>query len=388
MSIKSISTKILYAAYFFFSWAIGFTAYSNSTVVEIINGRESVGVIYGISAAFSLVLSTWLVPKLLKNLGNRKTIGLAIILKIIAILGIKFLVSPILFGASFILFLASQVLIAFGFDIFFEHNTKKEKAVETRGIMVALQHVGRMMGPILAAFLTVSYGIRAPYDISLILIAIAGVLVYISTKDFIDKPHVSSSFINSIRTVFKRPALRKSLSSILLLQIFYALMVTFTPIYLADVVGLDPKNMGLIFTVMLTPFVILGYPIGKKIDNGASGRVMARYGLFIMAVTTLLIPFVETKSIIIWIAILLLSRVGAVILETAGDGIFFRTINEEETELLGIMRDMQPVGYFIASLIAVIVLLFGNITHIFYAVGIVLVLGIITTRKNKHYANQ
>jgi predicted MFS family arabinose efflux permease len=188
--------------------------------------------------------------------------------------------------------------------------------------------------------------------------------------------------------IWNRADIRKPLTSILLLQIFYALMVTFVPIYLADIIGIEPKSLGIMFTVMLLPFVLLGYPIGKSLDKGTSGRRAAQYGLIIMIITTLAFPFIQTKSIIIWGLVLLISRIGAVILETAGDGIFFRSIKEEETELLGIMRDMQPMGYFIASLVGVIVLSIGTINDIFYAIGAILILGIITTYKKKTYANQ
>jgi MFS family permease len=388
MNLKDTYTKILYAAYFFFSWAIGFTAYSNSKVIESINGRESIGVIYGLAAAITLILSTWVIPNIIKLLGNRRTIGLAIILEILSILGISYIDTPWLFGFSFILFLSTQVLISFNFDIFFEHNTKRENSAEARGLVVALQHVGRMLGPIMAAFLTVQIGLKAPYSVSLILMTSCGILLYFATLNFKDKAYVPVSVFKSIKTIKERPAVRKSLLSILLLHIFYALMVTFVPIYLGDVKGLNPESLGLLFTIMLTPFVVLGYPIGKHIDSGASGRIMARYGLFILAITTFIFPFIETSSLIIWGSILLLSRVGAVILETAGEGIFFKAIKEEESELLGVMRDMQPIGYFIASLVSVITLMFGSVKDIFYIVGIILVLGIISTNKKKVYANK
>lgn len=384
MNLSSLSTKLLYTAYFFFSWAIGFTAYSNSTVIESINGRSGVGFIYGISSALALLLATWVIPQIISRIGNRKTAGLAIILKILAAVGIKFFANPVLFGICFIVFLAAQILISFSFDIFFEHSSSKDSSAKTRGSMVALQHVGRMLGPIIAAVITVNMGIKAPYFVLMVLMVISGILLYFATSKFKDKHYVPGSIINSFDTIKSRPAVRKSLMSLLMLHIFYALMVTFTPIYLADVKGIDPESLGIIFTIMLTPFVLLGYPIGKQLDSGASGRTMARNALIIMSIATFVFPFIESSSIVVWGAILLISRVGAVMLETAGDGIFFKNINEEETELLGIMRDMQPLGYFIASFISVIVLSIGTINHIFYVVGLILVLGIISTKKHKH----
>ncbi len=388
MNFKSIYTRILYLSYFFFSWGIGFTVYSNSKVIEIINGRDYIGIVYGLSAALSLILSTWVTPHLIKFLGNRKTVSLAIILSLISLIGIMHSYDKLLTAISFILFFASQILISFSFDVFFEHNTLKGNSAQARGLLVSLQHIGRMLGPMIAAIMTYNSGLRAPYKISFLLLILTGILLFLGTKKFKDRSYSPRSLLSSIRMIWNRADIRKPLTSILLLQIFYALMVTFVPIYLADIIGIEPKSLGIMFTVMLLPFVLLGYPIGKSLDKGTSGRRAAQYGLIIMIITTLAFPFIQTKSIIIWGLVLLISRIGAVILETAGDGIFFRSIKEEETELLGIMRDMQPMGYFIASLVGVIVLSIGTINDIFYAIGAILILGIITTYKKKTYANQ
>ncbi len=388
MNLNSIYTKILYVAYFFFSWGIGFTVYSNSKVIEIVTGRESIGIVYGISAALSLVLSTWATPRIITLLGNRKSVGIAIILSLLSLAGISLLSNGFLVAVSFILFFASQILISFSFDVFFEHNTLKQSSAQARGIVVALQHIGRMLGPMLAAVITVRAGIQAPYKISFILLAVTGIFLYIATKTFKDKSYIPISLINSIKVIVKRPDILKPLTSILLLQIFYALMVAFVPIYLLDVQGIDSRSLGILFTIMLLPFVLLGYPIGKSLDKGSSGRRAARYGLIIMSITTFMFPLIHTKSLLVWGIILVISRIGAVILETAGEGIFFRSIREEETELLGIMRDMQPVGYFIASCIGIIVLLIGSLSAIFYVIGVILIIGIITTHKKKIYAHK
>lgn len=388
MNFTNIYTKILYISYFFFSWGIGFTVYSNSKVIEIINGRENIGIIYGASAALSLILSTWVTPHLIKFLGNRRTMGLSILLSLVSLIGIGFAFDPLLSGISFILFFASQILISFGFDVFFEHNTIKGSAVRVRGTIVALQHIGRMLGPMIAAIVTYNLGLRAPYKISFILLVITGITLYFATIKFKDKNYPIANFFSSMKKILKRPDLRKPLTSVLLLQIFYALMVAYVPIYLGDVLGIDAKSLGIMFTIMLIPFVVLGYPVGRILDTGISGRRVAQFGLILMTIATLSFPFIKTQSVLIWIIILLISRIGAVILETAGEGIFFRSIKEEETELLGIMRDMQPLGYFIASLVGIIVLSIGTITDIFYVIGIILIIGIIITSKNKTYAHK
>lgn len=388
MNLHSIYTKILYVAYFFFSWGIGFTVYSNSKVIEIVTGRESIGIIYGASAALSLILSTWVTPHLISFLGNRKTVILAILLGLLSLLGIGYLDNGFFVAISFIVFFASQILISFSFDVFFEHNTLKINSAQERGMVVSLQHVGRMLGPMIAALITVSFGIQAPYKVTFLLFIITGILLYSATSQFKDKAYTPISLFNSLKVIVNRSDVRKPLTSILLLHIFYSLMVAFVPIYLLDTIGLDVRSLGILFTIMLLPFVLLAYPIGKRLDTGSSGRRAAQYGLIIMTFATFAFPIIHTKSLIIWGTILVISRIGAVMLETAGEGIFFRNIKEEETELLGIMRDMAPLGYFIGSLVGIIVLSVGNLSHIFYAIGIILIIGIITTYKKKIYANK
>ena len=387
MNLKSIYTRLLYISYFFFSWGIGFTVYSNSRVIESINGRESVGIIYAIAAGMSLVFSTWITPSAIKILGNRRVAGLAIMLELLAIVGIRYFENPMLFAVSFMLFLIAQILISFSYDIFFEHNTLKDNSGRARGLVVSLQHIGRMLGPAFAAAISISYGVRIPYQISFILILITGFFLFFATKNFKDKSYVPNSFITSVKAILKRPELRKPIMSILLLQTFYGLMVTFVPIFLAENRNMSAESLGMLFTIMLSPFVVLSYPIGKSLDNGASGRLAARYGLIIMILSTVLFPILDTSLVLVWAIVLIASRLGAAILETAGEGIFFKNIKEEETELLGIMRDMQPVGYFIAAFVGVIALLIGPIDYIFYIVAIILTVGVFLTHKKVKHEN-
>ena len=138
--------------------------------------------------------------------------------------------------------------------MFFEHNTLKGNSAQARGLLVSLQHIGRMLGPMIAAIITYNSGLRAPYKISFLLLILTGILLFLGTKKFKDRSYSPRSLLSSIKIIWRRADIRKKpLTSILLLQIFYALMVTFVPIYLADIIGIEPKSLGLMFTVMLLP---------------------------------------------------------------------------------------------------------------------------------------
>ena len=113
MNLSNTYTKLLYLAYFFFAWGIGFTVYSNSQFIEIATSESSVGIIYGISAMLSLFLSSWVTPHLIKKLGNKKTIAIALLACFLSLVGISYFVNPLIISICFIFFFAAQILIFF-----------------------------------------------------------------------------------------------------------------------------------------------------------------------------------------------------------------------------------------------------------------------------------
>lgn len=165
-------------------------------------------------------------------------------------------------------------------------------------------------------------------------------------------------------------------------------MVTYTPIFLLETLRVQEDSLGLLFTIMLLPFVIFGYPIGKKLDSGISARRTARLGLILMALTTIVLGNIQSAEILVIGTLLLISRVGAVLLETAADTLFFKSIEEEESDLMGIMRDMQPIAYFVGGILGTGILLFGDIRYIFYTIGVILSIGYIITYKRKQHATK
>ncbi|MBD3359492.1 MAG: MFS transporter, partial [Candidatus Buchananbacteria bacterium] len=159
--------------------------------------------------------------------------------------------------------------------------------------------------------------------------------------------------------LLKRPNLEKIFYLMFLLQFFYAVMVIYTPIYLNQTIGLPWDQLGIIFTVMLIPFILIEYPAGYLADKYWGEKELLTIGLFIIIISLILIFLVETKSIIIWALLLFLTRIGASLLEIMSDTYFFKKINHNDIALINSYRSTRPLAYIFAPFI------FGLILYIF-----------------------
>jgi MFS family permease len=379
---------LLNVAYFVFSWVMGFTAYSNSIFIETNISQKSVGIIYAISAIGTLLISTFVISPLLQKVGNVRLAQYSTFAMLLSLIGIIASSNVYLLAISFILFFTTQVLLALSIDIFYKHITTTGHNGESRGKMVSLQHLGRIMGPMLAAYTTIHFGMRMPYIVSIIGIFIMTVTLIYATNNFKDADYKHTKLTDIITRIKNQRKTKMALFFAFLLYLFYALMVTYTPIFLLETLQVKEDSLGLLFTIMLLPFVIFGYPIGKKLDSGISARRTARLGLILMTLTTIVLGNIQSGEILIIGTILLISRVGAVLLETAADTLFFKSIQEEDSDLMGIMRDMQPIAYFVGGILGTSILILGEIRYIFYAIGFILSIGYIITYKKKQHATK
>jgi MFS family permease len=162
-------------------------------------------------------------------------------------------------------------------------------------------------------------------------------------------------------------------------------MVIYTPIYLIKYIGLGWDQLGLILTVMLIPFIIFGLLVGILVDKFKVHKTHLLYiGFFIISLSTCLITFTTTKSMVIWASILFLTRVGASIIETTSEIYFFTHAREEDSHLLGFFRDMSPVAYIIAPLLGTIIFFFVPFKYLFLILGFILLLGLYYIPKLRH----
>ena len=161
-----------------------------------------------------------------------------------------------------------------------------------------------------------------------------------------------------------------------LLQFFYSIMVVYMPIYLLDHVGLSWANIGLIFTIMLLPFVLFELPLGKIADKWLGEKEILIGGIIIISLATITCSFLNTKSWLLWTIVLFLTRVGAATIEIMKETYLFKKISGVDTGIVALSRINVPFSYLVGPAFFSIALMFFDFRYIFILLGLIMLGGL------------
>jgi len=375
----------MYVLSFLFSLHIALSAYINSTFLLKIISEKYVGILFTISSLVTLLLLSKSV-NLLKHFGNRKFILWSLIVNMISLVGMIVSKDPYVIGTSFVTLTATNTLIIFSIDIFIEHFGDPKTIGKIRGLYLTVINVAWMLCPLITAFLIEKEGgYISIYILSFIATIVMTIGLFFSIRTFNDKQYIKTPFMATYNYLKTNHHMLAITMINFILQFFFALMVVYTSIYLHNHIGLGWDDIGVIFTIMLTPFIIFGLPIGILIDKyHFKKRTLLYIGIIIMSVATFSMSFITTDSIALWALVLFMTRMGASITETTSEVYFFTHIKEEDTYLLSVFRDMTPVAYIFAPLIGTVILLFLPLKFIFAILGIIILSALYYIPKLRH----
>jgi len=289
-------------------------------------------------------------------------------------------------ATSFIALIATNTLVFLSIDIFIEHFGNPLTIGKTRGLYLMIINLAWMLCPLVTSFLiTKEGGYVSIYIISFITTIIMTIGLLFSVRNFEDRSYIKTPFLQTYKFLKENHHMLAITMINFILQFFFALMVVYMPIYLYEHIGFNWSQIGIIFTIMLTPFVIFGLPIGALIDNcKMKKRTLLYIGIIIMSLSTLSISFIVSTSVALWAFIMFMTRMGASIIETTSEVYFFTHVKEEDTYLLSIFRDMSPVAYIIAPLISTLIFIVLPLKFLFAILGVIILSGLYYIPHLKH----
>ncbi|MBK5215383.1 MAG: MFS transporter [Candidatus Pacebacteria bacterium] len=375
----------MYVLSFLFMLHIALSAYVNSTFLSDIVSEKYVGILYTLASLTTLLLLSKS-SNILKYFGNKRLTLWLLLANMLSLFGMITSRNPYIVATSFVVFISTNTQILFCIDIFIEHFGSKKTIGKTRGIYLTVINLSWMISPLLTSFLITSGGgYKTIYIVAFIATIIMTLGLLFSVKSFKDRTYKKTPFLETYRYLKTNTHMLSITIINFILQFFYAWMVVYTPIYLFKHIGLGWGEIGIIFTIMLVPFVIFGIPIGILIDKyHVKKRTLLYVGFIIMSVSTFLISKITTESIILWSIVLFMTRTGAAIIETTSEIYFFTHVREEEAYLLSVFRDMVPVAYIIAPLLGTAVLLYLPFKSMFVVLSILLLAGLYYIPKLMH----
>ncbi len=345
-----------------------------SSFFKLASGTENVGVFYLI--AYGVILIIFLnLHKIVRKFGKSDVLVFSLVSKVAIITGLLFLPSGYLGITLVILYLIFGNLEWVMLDIILESYSIDNMSGRIRGTFLTIMNLGFLLGP----FLSIEIFSKFQYfGVFLILLIINTAVLFIETN-IMERAGKNLRSDLSLVSIFRKIAKRENILHIYLisftLEFFYAVMVIYAPIYLIDL-GISWKEIGIIFTIMLVPFVLFQYPVGMLADKKLGEKEMLVGAVFLMGISTLAVYFINSKSILVWSAVFFLTRVGASLIEILRDSYFYKRIDASDVDLINIFRTARPGAYIVASIVSALVIFFFSIKAVFVLLAITVFLAL------------
>ncbi len=370
---------MMYFIGFIFNLSYAIPTYINSTFLSKIltdggvpGGEALVGIIYA-AGSIGAIASFIEMPRILKRFGNLKTTLGLLAINLVSLIGMIMGGGPLAVVFSFILNFVAIALTNYTIDMFLESFSSNASTGKIRGTFLTSVNAAWLISPVIAPLILGQDQYVNVYIVSALLLVPTLGVVYATLKKFQDPTYNRIPFWQSIGEIWTNRNMRGVLISQLFLQFFYAWMVIYMPIYLHETVGFEWTTIGIIFSIMLLPFVLIEAPLGRLADSKYGEKEMLSIGFVIMAVCVFLIPFVTDHNAVVWATILFTSRIGAAMVEIMADTYFFKQVNAANAHLISFARIMRPLAYIISPIAATVLFIAFDIKALFIFLGFLLV---------------
>lgn len=344
-------------------------AYITSSYLKISIGINKIGLFY-FAAYFIILLILLNLHKIIKKLGKSNTFFTFLCFKITALLTLIMIPANGFSPLVLIVFLVSGGAAAVCLDIILESFSTNGKSGRIRGMHLMILNTGFIFGPIVSTQILANLSYQVAFSLSFFLEVLILTMSLLSLSHINHATREDLKIIDIAKKILKRRNVLRIYYISVTLEFFYALMIVYSPIYLRDL-GMSWGNIGLAFTVMLTPFVFLPYLIGYLADKRLGEKEMLIFAIFFITIGTIAVYLTNSVNVLIWALVLLLTRIGAAMIDTLRDSYFYKKINGDDIDLIDFFRTAVSVGYISATVFSFILLIFFPTRNIFILLAVV-----------------
>lgn len=365
----------LFLANIFISFHYALVIYINSSFLSNFFTETQVSYLYIIGSILDAILLLN-ASKILNKIGNYKFVLYCLALELLSTVGLMLGTSAFVVGISFLVHVFSISLFLYNMDIFVEAaSLGEEKTSSIRGTYLTLTSTAIVIAPAIVSFIVVDNSYTYVYLLaSLFLLPLY--LLLKRVKKIKSENLVHIKIRETVMAYIKNRDLYSIFICQSLLQFFYAYMVIYMPIYLSKYIGFAWSEIGIMFTIMLLPFVIFELPVGELEDFQYGEKEFLSIGLIILGLSTIFMSFITSNVFWVWTSILFISRIGASFVEISTESYFFKNVDKDKTDIIGFFRISRPVSFIIAPITATIILGFIQFQFIFIFIGILMILGL------------
>jgi MFS family permease len=349
-----------------------FMVYILSAYISPITGEKYVGIFYLVTFAF-VFLVLFFFHRIVDRIGQSRTLYLFLGL---AVLGSVLLskISPSwisVFVAFLFLVAVNGAYVAL--DILLEGYSDDQFSGRIRGFNLTLMNLGLLLAPLLSVLVLADYG----YDGVFFVLTLGYSIVFVYTLlAFRLDNHPSNQRItifHSVKKIWEEKNLRRIYSISFAMEFFYAVMIVYMPLHLLNL-GVTWEQIGVLFTIMLIPFVLVQYPLGLLADKRYGEKELLIISLGIAFVATYLLTYIKTPHILYIGILLFMTRVGIAGVEVLRDSYFYKQIDSEDTDLIAFFRTTRSLANIVATLILLVFFIFFPLSVFLFVASFVLFL--------------
>lgn len=363
-SLGSIGSFSVYLAVLFLSFHYFFIVYINSNFLGTFIDEKYVGYFYILGSITGIIflLSSY---RILRKIGNYRFALIAVLTEIITLIALSQAHSIWIAGVAFIVQHATNPVILYSLDIFLESVTDKENAGKSRGMFLTILNTPPIVATLVTGIILRDNDFSQVYMISIAFLIPLLLIILSNFKKFKDEKYTKIE----IKDVFKRFKSERLIRDIfidnILLQVFYAVMTIYLPVYLLKNIGFSLTEISFMFSLMLVPFVLLQFPVGRIADEKLGEKELLILGFVIMTFSMLMISFLKLPTVVLWTMVLILTRIGAAIVEIMTETYFFKHVGKSDAHVLSIFRMSHAIAFALMPLIGGLLLFFVSIQYIF-----------------------
>jgi len=260
-----------------------------------------------------------------------------------------------LIALFFIVHFTLQALLYVSLNVFIESFSNHAETGSIRGLFLALLNMGILISPLIGGTILANGSFQMLYIVASLTLVPFLFFLHKYLQHVKEPAYHTIDMAGALKLGWQNKNLRAALVSILIVQCFYAVMVIYSPIYLATIGISLPTYLSFIIPLALIPLVLLPYELGMLADTKLGEKELLIIGLLILAVTTLLCVVVTSPDPRVWVFLLLISRIGAACVETMAFTYYFKKVGPEDASLTALFSNAYAVATIIVGAVGVAV---------------------------------
>lgn len=347
-----------------------FFIYVLSTYFSSITGNENVGIFYLVGYT-GVLIGLFFLRRWIQFMGKSRFLYLC--------LGVNILACALLVGMA-PSWLSAMIVFAFiiatnltwvALDILLESYSKDQVSGRIRGLYLTIMNAGILIAPFLSLRTLDRFRYEGIFFILIIGYCIVFLISLIAFREDNKVSLVKLRFGSTLSKMFREKNLLYIYHVSFAMEFFYALMIVYTPLYLRSL-EFSWNEIGIIFTAMLIPFVLLQYPLGILADRYLGEKELLVCSIGIAMFSTFFLFFLSGANMWIWGLFLFFTRIGIAGIEILRDSYFYKQIDGNDMDVIAFFRTARPIANILGALISTFVLVFLPVQYIFFVVAMVL----------------